>query len=200
MSNTERQDGLDKALDDSFPASDPPSMTAGSTATPTEPHAKASSESQASYVSIYRVVQPPESDKPFGRRPTYPEGHWSSQGRPAIYASVSAAGAILEHLAHARPGESDDVLLARAMVPADCILSQTALPSTWADYPYRDETQAIGDHWIDEHKSLGLRLPSALSPDDCNILINPEHEDHVHITSITTIPVKIDARLRKDLK
>jgi RES domain-containing protein len=200
MSSSERRDRLDNALDDSFPASDPPSMTAGSTATPTEPHAKASSESATSYVSIYRVVQPPESDKPFGRRPTYTGGRWSSQGRPAIYASVSAAGAILEHLAHAKPGESDEVLLASALVPSDCILSQAALPSTWSDYPYRDETQAVGDHWIDEHKSLGLRLPSALSPNDSTVLINPEHEDYVHINSITTMPVKIDARLRKNLE
>lgn len=196
IANTTPKDDLDKALDDSFPASDPPSMTTGTTATPTEPHTAASTDPQAAYLQVFRVVKAPEADAPFGEQPHYGSGRWSSEGTPVVYASTTEACAILEHLAHARPGEDNELFLATATLPSDCVITQASLPSTWTHYPYHASSQCIGDQWSREHKSLALRVPSALAPNSCNVLINPLHVDKVHLQSVTTEPVRIDPRLR----
>jgi RES domain-containing protein len=195
--NGHKPGSLDDALDDSFPASDPPSMTTGFTATPTKQHSSVSTEECGKYLPVYRVVELPDSDRPFGSRPTYKEGRWSSEGTASVYASLTVAGAMLEYLAHADQSDGVEVAIASALVPRDSILSQAALSSTWADYPYHGESQAIGDHWVNEHKSLALQVPSALAPGECNILINPDHVDHVLFTSVSIHPLVIDQRLHR---
>jgi len=150
-----------------------------------------------SHTTVFRVVATADADTPFGEQPVYDEGRWSSAGTPVIYASATEAGAILEHLAHATGGSSGEVMLATATLPTDCIVAQTALPSTWSAYPYCSDTQCIGDQWAREHKSVALRVPSALAPNQCNYLINPAHVDKVHLQSIRTEPLVIDPRLRR---
>lgn len=197
QSGVDGKEGLDEALEDSFPASDPPAMTSGSTATPSEPHMAGTGDQALSHTTVFRVVEPPDADAPFGEQPVYREGRWSSAGTPVIYASATEAGAILEHLAHSRGDRGGEVLLATATLPTDCIIAQTALPSTWSDYPYSSDAQCIGDQWAREHKSLALKVPSALAPSQCNYLINPGHVDKVHLQSIRTEPLVVDPRLRR---
>jgi RES domain-containing protein len=40
-----------------------------------------------------------------------------------------------------------------------------------------EETQAIGDGWLEEQSSALLRVPSVPSPESCNYLFNPLHQD-----------------------
>lgn len=196
MINSDNKDRLDNELDDSFPASDPPSMVSGSTATPTSPHTTQADTQGSRRAALFRVIESPDSDRPFAAQPTYKAGRWTSDGTPAIYASATEAGAILEYLAHARPGSNNEVLLASATIPSDCILTQQALPSTWSDLPHSGETQCIGDQWQREHASLALKVPSALAPGQHNYLINPAHVDHVHLQSVVICAVRIDPRLK----
>lgn len=193
QSATGNKNELDRALDDSFPASDPPAATSGTTATPTQPHTAAVHRPEAGRVHVYRVVAPPDADAPFGRQPTYPAGRWTSAGTPALYVSGSVAGAILEHLAHA-PHEPE-LMLASATLPDDCVVAQAALPSTWSDFPHHPQAQCIGDQWVEAGASLALKLPSALAPDSFNYLINPGHVDKVLMQSIQVRPLWIDPRL-----
>lgn len=193
-----RDDGktdLDRALDDSFPASDPPAATSGTTATPTEPHTLVIHQPEAGLVHVYRVVPKDQADAPFGEQDSYAAGRWSSAGTPAVYASQSVMGAILEYLAHDHDPREQEVMLASATLPDDCVVAQAALPSTWSDYPYHEQAQCIGDHWVQTHKSLALKLPSALAPDSFNYLINPTHVDKVHMQSIQVRPLRLDPRL-----
>lgn len=113
------------------------------------------------------------------------EGRWHSAGRPIVYLADHSASAILEMLVHCEL----DVLpptyqLLKVEVPDDAILNidPAALPGNWRDD--QDATQSIGDTWLVDAPSLLLCVPSALTPDGQNYLLNPDHPDagrcHIH--------------------
>ena len=92
---------LDKALKDTFPASDPVSATAHLTATPTTDRLGAAEHSadHPGTVTIYRVVDEPKKSKPFAANGGK-AGRWTSEGSAVVYAALSPATAQLEFLAH----------------------------------------------------------------------------------------------------
>lgn len=188
---------LDKALRDTFPASDPVSATAHLTATPTSDSLGASERSaeHPGTVTVYRVVDENQKDKPFGAGPNN-AGRWTSEGTPAVYASLSPSAALLEFLAHCEDTPPTTAYLAKAHLPLDRVTVVHAYPSTWRERPYRPDVQQVGDAWSSAHQSLAAQVPSALSEESCNILINPEHVDAPLIQGVHATPVDIDDRLR----
>ena len=188
---------LDKALKDTFPASDPVSATAQLTATPTSDSLVASERSaeHPGTVTVYRVVGEDQKDKPFGAGSNN-AGRWTSEGTPAVYASLSPSAALLEFLAHAEGTPPRTAYLAKAHLPRERITVVHAYPSTWRERPYRPDVQQVGDTWSSEHQSLAAQVPSALSEESCNILINPEHVDAPLIQGVHVTPIDIDDRLR----
>ncbi|AXK72023.1 hypothetical protein DWG18_06835 [Lysobacter sp. TY2-98] len=188
---------LDNALKHTFPASDPVSATAQLTATPTSDSLGATEHSveHPGVVTVYRVVDEDQKDKPFGAGPTA-AGRWTSEGTPAIYASLSPAAALLEFLAHSAGAPPESAYLAKAHLPRGRVTVVQAYPSTWRDRPYHADVQRVGDAWSSEHQSLAAQVPSALSEESCNILINPEHVDAPLIQGVHVIRIDIDERLR----
>jgi RES domain-containing protein len=54
---------------------------------------------------------------------------------------------------------------------------------------------AIGDQWVKRRQSAILAVPSAISPDDKNFLLNPEHPDFNRIRIASPIDYEFDPRL-----
>ena len=69
------------------------------------------------------------------------------------------------------------------------------LPASWRVTPPPAETMEIGDRWVQERRSAVLALPSAISPDDTNFLLNPEHPDFKRIRIHPPIDFAFDPRL-----
>lgn len=189
---------LDKALKDTFPASDPISATAHLTATPTSDSLGAAEHSadHPGTVMVYRIVDASKKDKPFAAEPG-PAGRWTSEGSTAIYAALSPATALLEFLAHCQARPPASAYLAKAHLPRDRISVVQAYPSTWHESAYRREVQQVGDAWASSHQSLAAQVPSALCEETCNVLINPEHVDAPLIQGVQVTAVRIDERLRR---
>lgn len=181
---------LDDALADTFPASDPPSMTSPSAATPS---ADVIAEGSTAPLRLYRVVDKEEAAQPF--HPVDKGGRWSPPGIPCVYASLSPAGALLEYLAHLEGEPPDGLLLAVAEAPAGATLSETNEPSTWRELPYRPEVQQVGAEWLASGRSLALRVPSAISDGECNVLLNPAHAGYAAVQLRELRPMRIDPRL-----
>lgn len=57
------------------------------------------------------------------------------------------------------------------------------------------ETQAMGNHWLDEAKGLALRVPSAVIPEEHNYLLNPAHPNFDQIEIGPAEPFAFDSRL-----
>ena len=53
----------------------------------------------------------------------------------------------------------------------------------------------IGDRWATEKRSAVLAVPSAISPDDRNFLLNPEHLDFKRIRIAPPMDYEFDPRL-----
>lgn len=182
---------LDSALADTFPASDPPSQTSPSVATPSSAFIAGR---EAGELRIYRVIEPGQAYQPFA--PADAGGRWSPPGVPCVYASLSPATALLEYLVHLEGRTPDDLLLAVGMIPSASVVSEINEPSTWCEVPYRPEVQQVGAAWLRSRASLGMQVPSALCRDECNILLNPQHPDYAVLQLVALRPLRIDPRIR----
>ena len=183
---------LDEALEDTFPASDPPSMTSPMAATPADD--TIADGPGGAPMRIYRVIGADHAAEPFA--PVDTGGRWSPPGRACVYASLSPASALLEYLAHLDGETPRELMLAVATIPPGTVLSETNEPSTWKALPYRHEVQQVGAAWLESGRSLALRVPSALSPGDSNVLLNPDHQGFAGLQLQALQPVAIDPRLR----
>lgn len=107
-------------------------------------------------------------------------GRWNRPGVPMVYTSGSLALAILEILVNLEsPADFNDFIY--IPVKFDAALSQAlapkALPSNWNSDPIPPSTMDLGSDWIKSGRSAILEVPSVLSPEEKNYLLNPLHPD-----------------------
>ena len=194
MPDREKSRELDDALEDTFPASDPPSMTSQLAATPSagemHPHGGGTGE-----VRVYRVVSMKDASDPFGAAGNDKGGRWTTPGTCCVYAARSPAGAMLEFLAHLDDDPPGKLAMAVGEIPAAAVITQSNEPSAWAERPYRSDVRQVGDAWVAEQHSHALMVPSALCPDEWNVLLNPAHQGHAALRVVRLQPLELDSRL-----
>lgn len=57
------------------------------------------------------------------------------------------------------------------------------------------QTATFGTEWLNSQRSLLLRVPSVIVPQECNILFNPRHPAAADAVSIVEATVEWDDRL-----
>lgn len=144
-------------------------------------------------VTAFQVIAHEANRIPFA--PEDIAGRWNSEGRRVIYASCAASTALLEFLAHLESSLPEALACSRVILrPAD-VEALERLPDGWRERPYRADVQAVGDRWLDERRSLALRVPSVVAPASYNVLINPEHPDFGQVAVEFTESFRLDSRL-----
>lgn len=126
-------------------------------------------------------------------------GRWNSEGLAVVYTSSTLALAALEYLVHVDVDDSPDDLVALAIripedAPAD-LVKVDGLPSDWARVASHPECVRLGDRWLKRGASLLLRVPSAVVPEEQNVLINPAHLDARRVRVEHERPFAFDPRL-----
>jgi len=126
-------------------------------------------------------------------------GRWHSQGRRIVYLADHPSSALLEMLVHMdRDLIPPTYQLLRVDIPPDMKIGVVAvrdLPGNW-----RLDTMAtreIGDRWLDQSTSVLLQVPSAVSEQGKNFLLNPAHPDAVKFSVAEIFRAPFDARLLK---
>jgi RES domain-containing protein len=113
--------------------------------------------------------------------------------------SSSLALAALEYLVHVDVEDVPDDLVAMAIrVPDDAgerIVAVEELPGDWNRLQDHPACAAIGDAWAREGTALLLCVPSAVVPEDSNILINPDHPRASGVVVVSVRPFAFDPRL-----
>jgi RES domain-containing protein len=126
-------------------------------------------------------------------------GRWHSQGRRIVYLADHPSSALLEMLVHMdRDLIPPTYQLLRIVLPATIAIETVGLPELPADW--RTETMAsreIGDRWLDGATGALLQVPSALSHQGQNFLLNPAHPDAATIVVAEIIRAPFDSRLLK---
>lgn len=190
-----QQSELDEALAGTFPASDPVTMTSSTIATARE--GPDLGHPGAPIVEVFRVVHRDQATQPFSRSGNEGGGRWTSPGVPAIYASTTPAGAVLEFVAHLDGEAPVDLVLVKARMPPGNVEMATSLPAQWRELPYRGDVREYGNSWIAAAKSLALNLPSVLCEQSRNLLINPAHENITQLVIENVEAFVLDKRLSR---
>ena len=125
---------------------------------------------------------------------------WHTAGRPVVYLAENPSSALLENLVHLELDEEDRPrsyqMLKIEVAPAIEVegIEIRDLPAAWKS----DEaaTRAIGDEWLEQGRTALLRVPSVLTPETWNWLLNPRHRDAARIRVISAETPLYDSRLR----
>jgi RES domain-containing protein len=125
-------------------------------------------------------------------------GRWNYRGVPAIYTSETRALAALEFLVHVKTRKADNLKIATISIQDSIIPMEfriETLPKGWRDHPPPVKLAALGTDWLKSLKSLMLRVPSAVIPNEVNLIINPMHKDMKYVKIIHVEDFTYDKRL-----
>ena len=126
-------------------------------------------------------------------------GRWNTKGTPIVYTAGSQALAVLELLVHLK---APDLLKHYRLIPVTFDeslmrpLDLRSLPSNWRRRPAPLAVRGIGDDWITDRRSVVLRVPSVIVPDESNYLINPRHPDFRKLHIGAPLTYRFDPRLK----
>jgi len=151
-------------------------------------------------MKVYRVVPSSRAKDLSGEGARRHGGRWNSPGVPMIYTAASASLAVLETLVHMSLSVfPENLVMVTLELPEGPVqtLDPNQLPENWATYPASAEVNEIGDTWAKNETSLGLLVPSAVLPQENNLIINPRHPQADSVKIVDIAPYQVDRRLLK---
>lgn len=128
-------------------------------------------------------------------------GRWNLPGRPLVYCSEHLSLAALEVLVHTDPDLlPPDLVAVPAEIPDDLTMARWRaedLPAGWRGYPAPETLQVAGSEWWEDGDAAVLSVPSAVIPEEHNLLLHPLHPDFEEIRVGEPRPFAFDPRLRE---
>lgn len=126
---------------------------------------------------------------------------WNSKGTELIYTATNRSLAMAEVAVHLSLASlPPDYKMLTLHLPDDLsILSLPIqeLPPNWNEFPHPSSNQKFGDDFVRSGRACCLRVPSAVTKGDYNILINPRHEEFARIKIVFSEDFPFDQRLFK---
>ncbi len=153
-------------------------------------------------ITAWRITQAVHTGSAFTGVGAWLEGgRWNRKGVHMIYTAGSLALAALEIVVHLPETAILYSHYVRIPVQFDSgqvtELALTSLPEDWNGHPPSESTQEIGTSWAIEKKSLVLKVPSSVIPEEYNFLINPLHPDASRLKIGNAEPFKFDFRIKR---
>lgn len=114
-----------------------------------------------------------------------------------VYAAANRSLAMVEVVVHTPPGTTPpNYVLVTIGFPDDLPmtkLDEKSLPKKW--YEDYSVTQQLGDDFIEAGEYCIMSVPSAVTPGDTNLLLNPDHKDFARVEIIAVEDFSFDRRL-----
>ena len=151
-------------------------------------------------ISAYRITKTKHVASAFdGEGARLYGGRWNSIGTRVVYLAGSRSLATLEVLVHVEDistieGQYSIIPVA---IPEHLIgrIQSSNLPKGWSSPEPVFATQVFGDRWVLEERSAVLEVPSAVTNEESNFLLNPRHPDFRQIKFGDPLRFRIDPRL-----
>ena len=143
---------------------------------------------------VFRIARKEHIEDLSGRGAELFGGRWNEKGIPALYTSSSLSLAALEILAHTD----------KSLPPVKMSYAKIYVPDFMASLKIlklpEDTTEIdYGSKWLKEKKELMLKVPSVILPyeydSECNLILNPLHQDYKKIFVVETHDFSFDNRL-----
>ena len=123
-------------------------------------------------------------------------GRWNTPASPMLYASEHYSTAMLEKLVHGSgslPPNQHFIVITIPNGVSYEMLDPAQLPDWYLESA--SASQAYGEKWQQEKRSLLLMVPSVVARPEFNCLLNPEHAEFRKVTYSLQRPVWWDKRL-----
>lgn len=152
-------------------------------------------------MEVFRLLKEEHTSELSGQGAARFGGRWNSIGVELIYTASNRSLAMAEvavHLTVATLPNNYQMMIIH--IPDNTsmkIIQEKHLPSNWNAFPYQPATKKIGDQFVSENKFCLLKIPSAVTKGDFNILVNPAHKEFDKIKIIDNQPFPFDMRLFK---
>ncbi len=148
---------------------------------------------------VYRITKSKRAADISGYGAAVFPGRWNKKGMFVLYTGESKEIALLENLVHIPPMMTPDLDILSIEIPDDSItvLTPNDLPPNWHQFPAPTVLSDIGKNWVDEGKSLALKVPSSIIHSAYNIILNCKHKDYHRVKIISQKKFYFDSRLRK---
>lgn len=126
-------------------------------------------------------------------------GRWNNIDDKALYMGLTHAITVLETLVHFNGSAAVGLKSVLFELPDDASLYWrvpiSELPDGWERVPYDSQSMNFGSKWLKSNSHLGLIVPSAIAPLECNLVINPSHPAAKSITIKGEYDFAFDPRL-----
>lgn len=147
---------------------------------------------------VYRLADRRYVDDKEGTGAKLFGGRWNEVNTACIYTSEHISLALLEKFVHAKgSGSMRNIALLKMTIPDDeTILFNVDLDKLEKDWTKNiSYTQWIGGQLLNDPLTLAFSVPSAIIPDEKNVIVNPRSKHFSRITFSTIINFNTDFRL-----
>ncbi len=149
---------------------------------------------------VYRITKRSQASDISGTGAALHPGRWNVKGTPVLYTGENKEIALLENIVHIPPMLVPKLDILKIELPDDSItqLNPEDLPTNWAQFPAPTILSEIGQKWVEEGKTIGLKVPSSIIHSSYNIILNCSHSDyHSQVKIRDQRAFYFDSRLRK---
>jgi RES domain-containing protein len=150
-------------------------------------------------MEVFRLSRKKYSTKLSGKGAALKGARWNSPGIEIIYTASNKSLAMAEVAVHLTLATlPSDYMMSTIFIPDYFeikVVQEKELPKNWNSFPYQLTTQKFGDQFIIEKKYCLLKIPSAITKGDFNILINPNHPEFKKIKIMDSQPFPFDKRI-----
>lgn len=152
-------------------------------------------------MEVFRLSREAYAHTLSGKGAAIKGARWNSKGVELIYTASNRSLAMAEVAVHLTLATlPDDYRMITIYIPDDIAMKEIPeadLPDEWNIFPHPLCTQQYGNDFVSENKFCLLKIPSAVTKGDYNILINPNHKDLSRIKIIDIVEFPFDRRIFK---
>ncbi|TAD83085.1 MAG: RES domain-containing protein [Bacteroidetes bacterium] len=152
-------------------------------------------------MELFRLARAPYARDLSGKGAALYGARWNAAGVPMVYTATNRSLAMAEVSVHFTLATlPPDYMMVTLWVPDDVSLVNldiTALPQDWQIFPHPFSTQKVGNAFVAQAQYALMKVPSAVTKGDYNVLINPNHQDAAKVEIAHLEPFPFDMRLFK---